>query len=390
MKQVKWPVWVTVIALTVALIFGAVFGTIVWVRASHAVLRYEGVYMSEGVYSYLCSFRKTQLLRSLSLSGVQVSDTKAFYAEEYRDGVTYGEFLSSYVDEYVRTLMVSAYMFDSITALSASEKRAVRAAVDALVDARAEGQRRAFNRQLEAYGCTYNDLVDAVTMQYKANRLFVLLYGNGADYISRDEAACRAYYKEAYVYADLLFIRTETRVLTDEYGEHTVVDLTPAERAERAADIARVDAAISALENGESGAMTEAMMEFFMDKYGDGVPEYDESGWYFSEDSRLYQDFSSDFPAIAEAVMTAPVGKYTKVESDIGACYIFRQPLPRDAYLDDSLSDFFTDFYFDCATSLHMDTLTKRAADVTATERLSTIDPVNIPKNTDYLVTVPQ
>jgi hypothetical protein len=37
-----------------------------------------------------------------------------------------------------------------------------------------------------------------------------------------------------------------------------------------------------------------------------------------------------------------------------------------------------------------MDTLTKRAADVTATERLSTIDPVKIPKNTDYLVTVPQ
>ncbi len=390
MKQVKWPVWVTVLALTAALIFGAVFGTIVWVRASHAVMQYEGVYISEGVYSYLCSFRKTQLLRSLSLSGVQVNDTDAFYRTEYRDGVTYGEFLSSYVDEYVRSLAVSAYMFDSITALSAAEKKAVRDAVDALVLARADGNRRAFNRQLKAYGCTYGDLVDAVTLQYKANRLFLLLYGSGADYISRDEAACRAYYEEAYVYVDMLFIRTETRVLTDEYGDHTEVDLTPAEREERAADIARIDAAIVALENKENGAMTETMMQFYMDKYGDGVPEYDESGWYFSKDSRLYQDFSSDFPTVAEAVMNAPVGQYIKVVSDIGACYILRHELPKDAYLDDELSDFFSDFYFDCATDLHIQTLNERTQDVKVTERHAQVDPTRIPKNTDYLVTVPQ
>lgn len=388
MKKNKWLLWTVVITLSVVIAFGAVLGTVAYIRASRAVLQYEGVYMSKGTYSYLCSFRKTQFLTALSTE-VDVSDTKAFYAKDRGDGVTYGEALRAYVDEYVRTLTVSAYMFDRLTGLTSTEKARIREAVDAIVADRAEGDRRAFDRQLEPYGCTYRDILDAVTMQYKANRLFLLLYGEGGSYVSRDTEACESYYRDAYVHARLLFIRTETRVLTDEAGEHTVVELTESERAERAADIARVDAAILALKNGESGAMTDTMMTFYMDKYGDGEPAYDDSGWYFSEASRLFGDFSADFPEVAEAVMQAPIGEYIKVPCAIGVCYIYREELPEGAYLDEDLGDFFSDFYFDCATSLHMTPLLEEGKKVKTTALFDTVDPVAVPKNTVYLVTVP-
>lgn len=394
LKKNKWLLFTIVLTLIVAIAFAAVFGTIAAVRNARAVMRYEGLTISKGVYSYFVSYCKTVYLRSLSAAGITASDTAAFFRRDRGDGVNYGDAFAAYAEDYVRTVAVSALLFDSVASLSRTEKQTIRDAVDELVDFRADGDRASFNEQISAYGFTYDDLLTATTLQYKAEHLFTALYGAGGQYVAYDTDACDAYYADAYVYVKMLFIRTENKLATDEDGNHILlndgtyktIELTELEKERRAEDIASLDRAIENLTGGSGPVITETMLQTFMDKYGDGDPVYDDTGWYFAADASATQDLASVYPTLTEAALSAAIGSYTKVAYEDGICYIYRMSLPEGGYTDEDVSVFFSDFYLDCASALHRDMLSERTGDVTRTEAFDEIDPVSIPYNTNYFV----
>ncbi len=391
----KWLRLTVLATLILALVFAAVFGTIAAVNAARAVMRYNGVQISEGVYTYFTSYCKTRYLAALQASGVtDAVDSAAFFARDRGDGVTYGEDFATYTEEYVRTVAVSAWMFDStVGALSRQEKTTIRDSVDDLVEFRADGDRRRFEQLCSAYGFTYRDMLNAATLQYKAEHLFSALYGQNASYMLYDTEACDAYFQEEYVRVQLLFIRTNDRLRKDENGEVIYdetdlperIPLTDTEKAERQSSIASLDAAIDNLAGGSGPVITEDMLSYFQSKYNDGDKLFDATGWYFAPDAKATQDFAALYPTITEAAFSAEAGSYKKVAYEDGVCYIHPLTPDADAYTDEDLSVFFSDFAADCALNLHRDMLAERTPEVRLTERFAAFDPLAVPYNYDLI-----
>ncbi len=392
-KQHHFLLWTVVAVLVIAIAFAAVFGTIAAVRAAGAVMRYEGLTISEGVYAYFTSYCKTTYIRSLIASGISAVDTPQFFARDRGDGVSYGEAFAAYTEAYVRTVAVSAWLFDSITSLTKSEKTTIKAGLNELVDFRAGGDRDRFNELTAKYGFTYNDLYDATVLQYKAEQLFVALYGEGTALMEHDTEACQAYYNEQYVYVKMLFIRTEDKLAVDEHGkpiydetgEQKRIPLTDLEKRRRAEDIATLDAAIENLATGGSPVITEQMLTGYTSTYV-GDKTYDITGWYFAPDAAATADLTAVYPTLTEAALRVELGSYTKVAYDDGVCYMLRLALPSDGYKNDEVAAFFSDFYVDCASVLHRDMLAERTDDVTLTDRYQAFDHVAIPYNYEYIV----
>ncbi len=395
----KWLRLAVLVTLIIALLFAAVFGTIAAVNAAGAVMRYNGIQISEGVYTYFSSYCKMLYLATLRSSGVEdAADSAAFFARDRGDGTTYGEDFAAYTEEYVRTVAVSAWLFDSsVGALSKQEKKTIRDGVDGLVEYRADGDSRRFEELCATYGFTYRDILNAVTLQYKAEHLFSALYGQDASYMLYDTEACETYFAENYVRVKLLFIRTADRlskdengqIIYDQEGEPETIPLSDGEKTDRQNSIASLDAALAALAAGQGALITEEMLSVFQSKYGDGDPVYDLSGWYFAPNAEQTQQFAALYPTIAEAALSAEVGSYQKVTYEDGVCYIYRMTADADAYADEDVSVFFSDFAVDCAIAKHKQLLGERTPDVHLTERFASFDPTSVPYNYDLFVRLP-
>ena len=391
--------YVILITLLLALTFTAVFGTIAAVRASRAVMRYEGVTVTEGMYNYFASYCKTDFIRSLREQGINASDTSAFFSKTSEGGSTYGADFLAYCESYVRAVLASAHAFDLLVTLTADERASIREGVDQLVTYRADGNRGRFEELVQPYGFTYRDMINAATLQYKANRVFSVLYGQGGSLLKQDSGtAAASYYEESFVRVELLMIRTETKFVTDEQGNRIpngdgtdkTVALTPTEVAERTEDIARLDAALEALANGTEPFMTPEMIRAHIKKYGElgeGYP-YDETGWYLAEGAAFTDELATRYPEIVNIALSAEIGSFTRVACDFGVCYVYKTPLSANAYKDDALAAFFSDFYVDAATRLHTEQVRLWSEDVVKTRRFDSLDPLAVPKNTDFLVRI--
>ena len=378
--------------LMLALVLGGTLGIITSVKNAKSVVSYEGITMNKQVASFFISRFKVEYISALRSSGVNASDTEAFWASRDDTGATYGSKFTTLAVQYLKEIVATAYLFDRYSGLKKEDKEIIRNTCRDVLEYQAAGNEDTFNGMAAAYGFDYDSFCDAVELLYKSSSSFSAIYGADGTGIYGDNASCEKYLAE-YSHVQLIFVRTEQKLVKDDEGKSVAVDLTDAEKAEKQALIDTLTKAINAISTGADGQMTPAMFEIYLDgKYNDGDTSMNPTGYYLHEDAETTREFSEAFPEVVKAALEMKNGEFRKVSTTLvdddnligmaGVCFIYKYAPASGAYKTPSLETWFSDFYSDASEHIFVESVASLISDAETTERLAEIDILAVPKNT--------
>lgn len=379
------------LVLTVA--FGIFFGVRAAVKNSRAAVSFKGQTMDGEVVSFFISYYKYRYMSMLSSAGVKdVEDTPGFWRTDAGEGKTYGELLKEAAAEYIRQVMVANYLYDRYGTLSSSEKKSISDARRNLVEYKADGSKKAFDKEAEKYGFSYSSFYDACVMLYKANAAKSVIYGTSGSAIAEYPELASRYLSE-YSHVKLLFIRTETDFKVDEDGNritgndgyYETRELTAEEKAERQAVINEIRGYIAAIGTDED-EMSPELFDYYLSHYDGGDADMHGEGYYFHKNAEFTAGFANTVSSdVVTRALAMSVGSFAEVKVDFGVCFIYKYEVTAGAYSSSRVEDCFTDFYSDAATALFEESLAAYTPDVVFNDRFYDIDIITLPYNYIYL-----
>ncbi len=381
--------------LSLALVLGATLGVIAIVKRAGSVVSYDGVTMNKEVASFFVSRFKVEYISALRSSGVNATDTEAFWSSKDDTGATYGESFRTLAEQYLKEVVATAYLFDRYAKLNKEDKEKIKATCRDVLEYQAGGDEDKFNETAAKYGFDYDSFCDAVELLYKSTSSYSAIYGADGTGIYGDNASCEKYLSE-YSHVQFIFIRTAQKLTTDSDGNTVLVDLTESERAERAALIDTLAKAIDATKTGADGQMTPAMFEIYLDKkYNDGDTSMNSTGYYLHENAETTAELAVAFPEVVKVALEMENGQFEKVvtttvdeDNLIGmdaVCFIYKYVPTSGAYKTPSLERWFSDFYSDASEKMFVESVSALIKDAKTTDKLSELDIVAIPKNTELV-----
>ena len=375
--------------LSCILTVGIIFGAVGLARNSSAVMRYKGIYLKEGVASYLAASYKYDFMSSLTKSGYECYDTPDFWASSADGTKIYGEVLKENTERYIKRVMIGSYLFDRNTRLNKDDKEVIARAVDEVVKYRADGSISRFNELAEKMGFTYRDFERAAELLYKYEMAEAVIFGYDGSALEGGEfnAECNEYFESAYSHVKLLIVRTDGDLITDpETGKEVLAELDDATRAEREADIERIRELIANAEaDADADQMSESAFDWYIAKYKTGTVN-DTEGYYFSATSSYSLEFAEDAPEVVRLALATDIGHYAECELDIGVCFIYKYELENNAFTRIGVSHFFEDFYTHAAAYVYSASLDVYLSDVVVKDKYNASAVVDTPYN--YLLTI--
>jgi hypothetical protein len=351
--------------------------------------------MNKEVASFFVSRFKVEYISALRSSGVNATDTEAFWSSKDDTGATYGESFRTLAEQYLKEVVATAYLFDRYAKLNKEDKEKIKATCRDVLEYQAGGDEDKFNETAAKYGFDYDSFCDAVELLYKSTSSYSAIYGADGTGIYGDNASCEKYLSE-YSHVQFIFIRTAQKLTTDSDGNTVLVDLTESERAERAALIDTLAKAIDATKNGADGQMTPAMFEIYLDKkYNDGDTSMNSTGYYLHENAETTAELAVAFPEVVKVALEMENGQFEKVvtttvdeDNLIGmdaVCFIYKYAPTSGAYKTPSLERWFSDFYSDASEKMFVESVSALIKDAKTTDKLFELDIVAIPKNTELV-----
>lgn len=409
-KTKRAVIIITAVLLSAILIFGAAVGTVAAVRNARAAVKYGGTMADEGVVSYLLATYKSYYMRS----EVGAVDTPEYWGETVGN-VTRGELLRKSAEEYVRSVIAGAYLFDRYTSLASYEKSSIKNATEEVLAYKADGSEKRFNEQTEKMGFDFDDFCRATELIYKAESAESVIYGvDGAALknLANAEvlAQCNSYFN-LYSRVKILYIDTKETVVKSEDGKieldtdgsYKTAYLTGAEKLSRLGDIAEIRRLIEGAKTGVGDEMSPEYFDLMQDKYNISKA-YNASGYYFSPYSAFSAGFARDsveylsgayreamhkmLSATVELSLEMSAGEYREIEGDFGVCFIYKCEKETGAYVSSGLGAFFHDFYSDAAEYLYNESLALISHDVKIKEKYNEIDTVKIPYNYAFVAKI--
>ena len=388
--------------LAAVLLLLAVLGTVSLVRSSRAVYSYRGQTVNTGEYAYLASIYKNQFMRECMSEGViGVSDTEFFWnRRDEREDKTYGELYLAGLDSYVRSLLVTADLFDSTLGMTRARKKELSATLEAILNDRTGGDERAFDEATKTYGFTYRDLCEASVLVYKQAQLLAVVRSGVGDTVASMTEVCEEFLQTQYTRVKMIFIRTEDTFCYDDEGnrltdEATGADmlrtLTEAERADRRTDIAQLTDAIARLNAGESGAITSVMFDLYQQKYErDGDDSYTDSGYYFAIGESFTTQMQDKFLDIVNNALQMESGEYRIVACDtgdfVGSCVLYCLTPETGAYADSATEAMFGGFYAGAAQFYMWQNIAEELSSVRQGRRFGDVEALGVARNYYYAV----
>lgn len=378
--------------LSLVLLFGLTFGTVMAVRNSRYVMVYDNVGVDAGVASYLSTYYKARYISYLKqyLQITHAEDTTSFWNSP--SGVsnnTYGDYLVYETERFISELIASNVLFDKNAKLTDADKEAIDVAVEEVLDFRHQGSISAFNKACKQYGFDYNDFVTATEMLYKSWAVSVKMFGAKGENIASNTDFCDEYLLSNYYRTKLIFIRTETEFVLDENGKRVQGDdgndltrpLTDAEKAERQQRIETIRAAVAGINSGE---VSPERFDELAELYNEGDRETHD-GYYFSRYSSYTNEFAEGFPEVVTKALSLNIGDGAEVNCSVGVCFLFRDSTVFGAYKNTADDWCFSDFYALAAADFYANMVTELAAEVEKREKWSNISPIDLPYQTDYV-----
>ena len=377
--------------LGLVLIFGAVMGSIALIKSSSSVVKYKGVYLSEGVTNYLGASYKYDFMAALSKGGVNCYDSVDFWSSEAENGKTYGDLLKENTQTYIREVAVGAYLFDRYTRLNKSDKKAISNAIDEVLDFRADGDVERFNEIAEPMGFDFKDFKKASQLLYKYRMAKTVIFGYEGEALKSGsfDSECETYFESEYSRVKLLIIRTDGEFVKDSVtGEMTFSEYDANTKAKVEEDIAYVRKLIENRENESSdpeGWIDEEIFDSYIKKYSTDTVN-DTEGYYFSSFSSYSYEFAEEAPETVRLSLTGKVGHYYETALSYGVCFIYKTELCAGAYADTQVSHFFVDFYNNASTHMYYAMLEAYLSDVTFKDKYDIDAPITTPYNYELIV----
>ncbi|MBQ7363931.1 MAG: hypothetical protein IJW48_05740 [Clostridia bacterium] len=399
--------------LSLVLIFGITVGTVVLVRDKSAVVKYEGASADAGVAAYLAATYKSYYIRSVA----GASDTEEYWKTEV-GAVTQGDVLKESTEEYIRSVVVGAYLFDRYASLTDSERDAIERATEEVLDFKADGDENKFNELASPMGFDYEDFCRATELLYKAKSAKSVVYGDGGAALTNVSDAevlslCNTYFIQ-YSRVKILYIDTKEYVVKGsdgsleigENGKYLTQYLSASKLLSRHADITEIRRLIEGARTGVGDEMSPEYFDIMQDKYNISKA-YNESGYYFSATSAFSSGFAEDsteylpdgaYKAALYKMLNSAVevsfemneGEYREIEGDYGICFIYKCEREEGAFLASGYDVFFHDFYSDAADYLYDESVGALSDDVEVREKYYEIDPVKIPYNYMFVAKIEQ
>lgn len=380
---------VTAAFLSLILTVGIIFGAVGIAKESGSVMRFKGIYLSDGVSNYLAATHKYDFMSSLKRNGVDSYDSHYFWQSESDDGRTWGEVLKESTERYIKRVLIGSYLFDRNTRLNKSDRAVIEKAVAEVLEFRAGGSVDQFNEMAEEMGFTYRDFEKAAELMYKYEMAEAVIFGYDGSALESGgfSAECNEYFESAYSKVMLLIIRTDGELVTDpDTGKEVVSEYDDTTRAKVEADIERISKLIYNLENDVfDEQMNLELFLWYINEYKTGTVN-DTEGYYFSAESSYSLEFAEDAPEVVSLALSTEVGHYSECELDIGVCFIYRCPLDSGAYTRIGLTHFFEDFYVNASSYIYSNSLDAYLSDVTVKDRYNKSAVVEKPYNYELSV----
>ena len=375
--------------LSLVLTVGIVFGAVGIAKGQSSVMRYKGIYLSDGVSSYLATTYKYDFMSSLTRSGVECYDSPYFWESESDDGRKWAEVLADNTERYLKRVMIGSYLFDRNTRLNKDDKAVISKAVDEVLEFRADGSVEKFNEMAEPMGFSYRDFEKAAELMYKYEMAETVIFGYDGSALESGNfsAECNEYFESAYSKVLILIMRTDGELITDpETGKEVLSEYDDTTRAKIEEDIEYVRGLIYNAENDVyADQMSAAYFAQYISKYNTGTVN-DTEGYYFSKSSSYSLEFAEDAPEVVSLALSTEVGHYAECELDIGVCFIYRCPLEKGAYARIGLSHFFEDFYVNASSYIYSTSLDAYLTEVTVKDKYDKMAVVSKPYNYELSV----
>lgn len=395
--------------LTAVLIFGAVYGILSAIKRDRATAIYEGITIDKGVTNYLAATYKSSYMKSIG----EAYDTPEFWATKpATSNKTYGESLKEDTEEYIRSVIIGAYLFERYSELSRAESNAIDKATREILDYVAGNDKKQFNSECAPMGFDYDDFCLATELIYKAERAKVEVYGEGGILLDSSDnyKLCNSYFEE-YSRVKILYIPTLEDLVRDKDGKfeldadgrYLTQAFTEEEYETRIDDIERLRELIAALETDADEQISPTYFDSIQAKYNYSAV-YNKSGYYFAPNSEYtarfagassemlpdgYREiFYKQMSDVVKDALSMGVGEYREIESEYGVCFVYKCANEEYAYTVSANRDFFHDFFSDAADYLYNDSLRQLIKDVQIQEKYYEMDVIALPYNSEYVAKV--
>ena len=395
--------------LAAAILFGIVLGVVTLVRNSSYVMKLDRVGIDKGVASFLISIYKHDYIETLLNNGINASDSNEFWLKKRYTG-TEGDLFNYEVEEYLKGIVAANVLFDEYATLTEEDEYKIDFAVQEVLNFQAGGSKKTFNELTSSMGFDFKDFKRGTEMLYKLRVVYTTVFGESGSKMQTNFADyCNRYYESNYIRAKILLIRTQDTYKLDENnemikgedGKYEIRLLTEAEKQERAAYIAQLDACVDSIRSNPENTIAlndfNNLLNEVAEKYNENVTSAVKNGYYLSQDSEYTSKLGLD-GVISEA-FNLDIGEVYSCETGVTVaettdsstgfsykCYVYRMEKEAKAYQDSSLEHFFLDFNTLASIALYEEIVAEYSKEVTVKDKWDAINPVAIPRNYNYRV----
>ena len=372
--------------MSLAIVFGSVFGIIIMINEANALVKLDGVTMDEGVVRCFGAYYKNLHIAGLRRAGIsEAEDSASFWESEYSDGVTHGELYESSFKNYLAGIVASNRLFLDLSSFTAEDEKYLNTKLDSFISY--YGSKDAFNDAAHGLDFSYEDFAEAMKLSFRASLAMKTVYGYQGENLKTKSAEaiaqCEEYLK-TYSRVKMVLLCDEKITYTDGEGEEVEHYLTEEEKAEREALAEEMREAIANKAAGLDGAITETMFDYVMEK-SDSDPTMMESGYYFNKSAEQTANFYYVHPTLVEAAIDMEIGEYREIQISVGTCFLYKCENESGAYSDED-NLFFSDFYSDAATYLFQNSVEILASEATFSDKYYELDVLAIPESNRFFI----
>lgn len=311
-------------ASLVLLVIAAIFSSSCSTDRGTPVMTLQDASVTDHMFEYWVDSYKAALLSRYA----DAKDTDEFWDKPLGDGATAESYFYDLTYDYIRTNLVSMYLFDEFgLEIEDEDREKASDIIDELEESYANGNRNDFNRALAKYGVNADLLEEIYIEEQKSVYVYNHVFENNILVVG--DAEKEEYLNDNYVRIRQIYINNKydfDKSYYDDAGNFVMIDLDEAVKAEKDAKVEEVKALL------DSGADFDEVYE----KYSEETAY--PNGYYLSVTT---QNLPSEL--ITNAFSLA-VGETAQFESDYGTHFIKRLEMNEGAYADSANSDFFDDF----------------------------------------------
>ncbi len=277
------------------------------------VMELGGYKITEAMYTYWMARYKAIFLSNYNNG----KDTEEFWNSTTEDGITYEQFITQYINNFAREVLISMKLFDDYNlSFTSEEKDMISDYIKGLNTA--YGSKAEFNDYLAGYGLNSKTLETIYYAEQKIDKVREALFSDGGVFGVTNEDR-EKYYEENYYCAEWIYIYRNMKLKTDENGGYItdsngMYETEPLTDEEKAEKEKKIEELKNKLLTEDFRTLRQEYSEEVLAKY-ENYPD----GVFLSAND--YQNYGTEF---IKKIASLEIGKITEFEEE-GILFIIKR-----------------------------------------------------------------